>query len=375
VVKDWSLTIRASQVIPVYPLTEDLQPGDIFLVSTRIEDQVAAYESDGFLPLENLLTRLTPRGYDAFYKGRFGVGGNPPPPRKWEEAPATSSPPKNHNWEAAPRAAFPSYSFTIKRGQGLNLAIPVQGVPVGLSFMNVAKATGTIQIADAYTYGIDLQSLHEQVEEWGADNRVYLGQFVAQGDGSEDIHYLRIIARVYLTGKVNISLLNEEARGAAANVGAVKSDTLKELAVENSDKDFVAINKALAEGSDSATGGSLKLTAFSGRSVSMVETFPRPLVIGYLGFDLPILKGGMLGAPVPTQVTLAGGEVLAATPWGTDFNSERIKKWLKAKAENKAELRKWLDDRGYKEYGLTNVLAGLEFAGLRSEVVKHFKIP
>jgi len=42
VAKDWSLSIRASQVIPVYPLTEDLQPGDVFLVQTPIEDQVKA---------------------------------------------------------------------------------------------------------------------------------------------------------------------------------------------------------------------------------------------------------------------------------------------------------------------------------------------
>ncbi len=33
VAKDWSLGIRASQIIPVYPLTEDLQPGDVFLVA------------------------------------------------------------------------------------------------------------------------------------------------------------------------------------------------------------------------------------------------------------------------------------------------------------------------------------------------------
>ena len=43
VAKDWSLSIRASQVIPVYPLTEDLQPGDVFLVQTPIEEQVKVY--------------------------------------------------------------------------------------------------------------------------------------------------------------------------------------------------------------------------------------------------------------------------------------------------------------------------------------------
>src|SRR4051812_41615507 len=37
IAKDWSLSIRASQVIPVYPLTEDLQPGDVFLVQTPIK--------------------------------------------------------------------------------------------------------------------------------------------------------------------------------------------------------------------------------------------------------------------------------------------------------------------------------------------------
>jgi len=56
--QDWSLSIRASQVIPVYPLTEDLQPGDVFLVQTPVEDQVKVYLAKGFLPLDNLVTRL-----------------------------------------------------------------------------------------------------------------------------------------------------------------------------------------------------------------------------------------------------------------------------------------------------------------------------
>ena len=36
VAKDWCLTIRSSQVLPVYPLTEDLQPGDVFAVQTPL---------------------------------------------------------------------------------------------------------------------------------------------------------------------------------------------------------------------------------------------------------------------------------------------------------------------------------------------------
>ncbi|MDZ4184968.1 MAG: hypothetical protein U1D97_08325, partial [Desulfuromonadales bacterium] len=60
VAKDWSLVIRASQVIPVYPLTEDLQPGDVLLVSTPIEDQVKLFKKKGFLPLDQMQKRLNP---------------------------------------------------------------------------------------------------------------------------------------------------------------------------------------------------------------------------------------------------------------------------------------------------------------------------
>src|SRR5205085_11004909 len=75
VARDWSLTIRASQVIPVYPLTEDVQPGDIYLVRTRTDDQVAVYNKRGFLPLENLLHRLRPEGYDAIYEKAYHTDG------------------------------------------------------------------------------------------------------------------------------------------------------------------------------------------------------------------------------------------------------------------------------------------------------------
>ncbi len=43
IAKDWCLSIRASQVIPVYPLTEDIQPGDVFLVQTPVDKQVEEF--------------------------------------------------------------------------------------------------------------------------------------------------------------------------------------------------------------------------------------------------------------------------------------------------------------------------------------------
>ena len=84
VAKDWSLVVRASQVIPVYPLTEDILPGDVFLVRTRIEDQIKVYEAKGFLPLDQLLVRLQPNNYAAFYLGSYGIGTFTNTPYHWK---------------------------------------------------------------------------------------------------------------------------------------------------------------------------------------------------------------------------------------------------------------------------------------------------
>ncbi|HXJ57627.1 MAG TPA: hypothetical protein VNU68_13285 [Verrucomicrobiae bacterium] len=75
VAKDWSLTVRASQILPVYPLTEDLKPGDVFLVQERIEDQVRVFEARGFLPLDKHVARLSSAGFSNFYESAFGLSG------------------------------------------------------------------------------------------------------------------------------------------------------------------------------------------------------------------------------------------------------------------------------------------------------------
>src|SRR4030042_5910345 len=67
VAKDVSLVVRASQVIPVYPLTEDLVPGDLFLVRMSIPQQHREYQRRGFLPMDMHLTRLNGLDYAGLY--------------------------------------------------------------------------------------------------------------------------------------------------------------------------------------------------------------------------------------------------------------------------------------------------------------------
>ena len=53
-------------------------------------------------------------------------------------------------------------------------------------------------------------------------------------------------------------------------------------------------------------GGSVRFTGASSRSVSFKQVFPRPLVIGYVGYDIPLLPDGKLGSYNSTLQTLTG---------------------------------------------------------------------
>src|ERR1035437_8507137 len=77
VAKNWCETIRASQVIPVYPLTQDMVIGDVFLVQTTIASQADDYKKRGFLALDDFRTRLQYTDFhdvyfDNYWKDQFG---------------------------------------------------------------------------------------------------------------------------------------------------------------------------------------------------------------------------------------------------------------------------------------------------------------
>ncbi|HLU40573.1 MAG TPA: hypothetical protein VK081_14405 [Planctomycetota bacterium] len=309
VAKDWSYVVRASQVMPIYPLTEDLFPGDVFLVQTPIDQQQQAWQETGYLPLDNHVARLDPDGYEQFYDRSFDLPQASQPPKVW----LTDS----VAWSRAPRAAFPTYSFQVKSGYGLSGALPIQGVPVGLSLLGAQSAYGTVTLADARTYGTDIASLYRQLEEWARKNRDLLASFASN---EKRTNYLRVVTRVYLVGRVAVTIESQEARGAGVQAGVPKpvelliperaESTDSEAAVKAYGANLEALNKAIEKaltGSSTGAGATFQITAASARSVSMAETFPRPLVIGYLGFDAAMGEGGALGPPVPTYAVVNYG--------------------------------------------------------------------
>ena len=385
VAKDWCLTIRASQVLPVYPLTEDLQVGDVFLVSTPLEEEVHVLERDGFLPLENVIARIQPTGWQQFYNGAYTVGDTSVLPRQWQFPTPTPTTPPLTAWSSAPGAAFPSYTFQVKRGAGATLAIPIQSVPVGLSLLQTNDAYGTVNISSASTYGLPVIVMSPQVEEWAIENREFLKQYAPRRttdkDGREKFEqqYVRTVHRVYVAGGVNVSLISNSSRGARVDAGASKPIALFDAGstteAANAAGNYASMLSSLSQSVASATpGANVTLASASSRSVAMNETFPRPLVIGYLAFDRAIEEGGILGPPMATHARVTGRPVAhATTVYSTDANTTKIRAWIDADTGNRQRLHDWLAANA-NGTGVAEFLNGESYRQLRAKAVASLGI-
>jgi len=383
VAKEWCLTMRASQVLCVYPLSEDVQVGDIYLVNTSIPNQVKQYLQNGFLPFDMLLTRLQPVNYRAMYANAYATQdqwGNIP--HQWQFPPNATT----NNWIAAPHAAFPSYTFSVQQGQSLKLAVPVQAVPIGLSLLNSNQAHGAIEIDDASTYGIDQLSLEQQVESWAAcpTTRELLAHYAP--DGPANSHYIRVIARVYLTGKVNVSVTNDAQRGGGLDAGVAQNAQLPaapaagDAATAYSNL-ITTLNNSINGGTTvTKPGGSIRIAAVSSRSVSMSETFDRPIVIGYLAYDRAIGPGGVLGQPRPTLQQMEGTVDPAPQPsssdvsvkFGEDANTRVIRAFI-AEPANRATVQSWLNDHSIT-MSIPLMLNDEQSAALRQRIVNELNL-
>lgn len=303
VAKDWCQTIRASQVICSYPLSEDIQPGDVFLVLTPIQEQAKEYEARGFLRLDQLATRLSGGDYAAFYKAAywddsFAKAPHDRTPGEADGGNATAYWIANQH---APLVSFPSYSFTVNVSSGLKLALPVHGVPLGLNIMNAQEAEGNLAITDAFTYALPGDAVLRALKVW-AGNPEVKAELARMKAGAADRLYLRAVNRVFLAGQVRVFLAKTKELAAGVSLGAEQGLNLMQVAsaAVNATQYLQAANAMAAVTKEALPGAQIKYAHATRSSVNLSETFPRPLVVGYLGFDVEILAGGGLGPPVTT---------------------------------------------------------------------------
>ncbi|MBX3359709.1 MAG: hypothetical protein KF745_14915 [Phycisphaeraceae bacterium] len=330
VAKDWCLTIRASQVMPVYPLTRDLRPGDVFITTTPIGKEVDLFEEKGFLPLDVHMKRLdTDAAIKAFYATRLGDGAAFPNPV--------------NTWTDLPAAAFPDYTVEISRSGGINLAIPVQGIPVGLSYLGAAAASATVSLKGAQTAGLDLATLQPILQTWEIDNRGLLSAYATDpADPKATPVFLRIVTRVYRVKSVSVYLDDASKSGAEAAAGFELptpdpgAPDPKKTAAEQYEEIATRLNTKLTD----QLGGKVRLINVSRRSVTMDEDFPEAMCIGYIAYDCQILPGGVLSAPVPSYQRLTG----AATAETAPLNSASfVQAWYTADEAARVPLiRAWI---------------------------------
>lgn len=379
VARDWCQTIRASQILPAYPLTEDIQPGDVFVVPLPIARQAELFDEKGFLPLDQRVVRLHGLPFDRFYGDAYWKGtyaGAPHDRPGWSEG----SP-------AAPRAAFPSYTFSVQRSAGLALALPLSSVPVGLGLLGADRARGSVTLNDAYTYGVDVTSVAPLLAAWAEDPAVRETLMRVATDSSDEV-FLRIVTQVFLVRTLDVTVSRLSSGSAGLDAGAAPEIALMDLSALDVDDPAAAVAahriamEALEDRiSGLDAGGGLRLAQASGRSISLRETFDRPLVVGYQAFDVKIFPSGDLSAPIPSFTTLASAAEGEPIEWsleplevGLDMNSALLEAWLDGSDRNALALRQWLNENGLDESTVLTMdfVDGAAFAAQRRAAVRHF---
>ncbi|MBM4112760.1 MAG: hypothetical protein FJ253_05205 [Phycisphaerae bacterium] len=328
VARDWCMVIRASQVIPLYPLSQDMQPGDVFLVNRTVADQSKRYRERGFLPTDLRVCRLFPTTYGDFYRGRAGEPRDDDPalvlPRAWRDPDDPLKP-----WERFPAAGFPSYTFQVSNSGGLSIAVPVQSVPIAFSILGAASATGSLTITQCYTYGIDAAAMTALLEQ---AKREHLLDCVVPPEG-EGPWFLRVVTQVFGAKSFDVVLTANSTLGTGADAGAAQPVGDARGSLENGIT-VTEINEQLSKvgsGRDPTgmplPGVSARATFASGRSVGMSETFVEPVIFGYQGFDVAIDSHGRIGPLIPT-FQVVDGEAIPESPTAFTDEDERYSELL-----------------------------------------------
>lgn len=257
VAKEWSKAIRASQVIPIYPLTEDLQVGDVYVTDFASGDEPESWQKDGYLPLPQLHTRLMISGEtfanEMYRDGQYGLvasngtfprlpqffqmnnGATTMPVKPVTAAPAADGMRQSRrdlqNWKRfAPQVSFPSYSVKVGSSFGGSVGVPVQGIPVALGLLNSQTATASVSLEECYVYGLSNLALYNLAKEeiakpdgafapqklvgyapaWTANNK---------GEFHKRYRYLRAITRVYTVGRIRVTVDDETKTAGQVKVG------------------------------------------------------------------------------------------------------------------------------------------------------------
>ncbi|MDB5295446.1 MAG: hypothetical protein JWO31_1429 [Phycisphaerales bacterium] len=350
--KDYSLAIRAQQVIPIYPLQESLKVGDVFLVDRPIEDEPELYDETGFLPLGQYLSNI--------------------------EMPVKES--------DFGKAVFATFTFDIRRGQSVGGGLPISGVPVAFSLTGAQSATASVSLKDATSYRVPEDAIDPRVKEWGKLHQATLKDYAPRyvrddaGDYQMRYRYARVVTGIWRVKRASVVMNDTSSTG-----GKIRAGVADNLGLLTAGKDLPedvtkltnAVNAALAnatapktpekaKGAKSSVATTTPATAPAGggaaaakpasqpaddepamaagaqfsaygvtnSSVSLDETFEVPVVVGYVAVDVPIDYDGSIGShPTETRARVNLG--------GRLRNLRLVDEWIQSDPNYYKKLQVW----------------------------------
>ncbi len=343
--REWSLALREMQIVPVFPPREDVQIGDVYLVTAdemqTLESVDTASGKSGFLPIGvqldhvNLNTQLA-----AYYNARAAFPATVLDRTDLTSAPQPTNPAGVWTGGDATRlrlVGFPEFlSATYSKGD-LSALIPVEAVQVGLAAGFTKNKKVKVSIPVAESCGLPVATVLARYQ--AADGRKthvddlakkMFAPLMSDSTKGQAVGYIRLITEVYYARVIDVSVYDSKSRGGQLNVklpvpeglpaarsgagagaggGAAGGDATPTSTEVSMTPQQAAeeLNKQLAASLASSTPGvNLKFVSAAEGSVSLRRTYERPIAIGYRGVVFPIVHvedvrsaGLAIGSPMP----------------------------------------------------------------------------
>jgi len=221
--REWSLTLREMQIVPVFPPREDVYVGDVYAVDQdelkKIEEDFGAAH-EGFLPISILAAHIpVEQAASAFYAARPSF----PKTDLTDADPSNAAQPTDGSdiytsgdTSRLRIVGFPEFmSATITQGD-ISAFIPTEAVNIGAAagFTHSQQVKLTIPVAESYAFpAAQMFNAAEAALKDSGIGKMFGADLVLVPDGAV-IGHLRLITEVYYTRVIDVSFFNSQSRGA-----------------------------------------------------------------------------------------------------------------------------------------------------------------
>lgn len=362
--KEWSDNMRELQVYPVFPPREDLQVGDVYLLTDPTPEAIRSpsqASSIGFLPIGLWIGRVPGLNQvlNEFYSDRTEFPATDSSVVEWLKAIKTNPDAmmpqakgvanlfsQKTQSDRLRQVGFPEFFSATVKGGSLGALIPFEVLPVGLGFNASDAESVTVSVPVAESYGLPAPIVLKPIvtDKNGSICLDFtkldisdISAFSAKlSDASRT--YVSVITEVYYARAIDtkVTFKSGFATRVKASVPATnalaklknpaighpaeplsKSNAINDAKSGTAGDPEQAASNAAKERMDTATaammeqevpGVATSVYAASDAGVGLRRTFSRPMAIGYRGLFFDITKGTCGVAAIPISAVPTDGD-------------------------------------------------------------------